>query len=735
MSDPFISVVVCTYNRRTHLERCLKSLKDQEYKNFEIIVVNGPSNDGTDAVLRDYPKIYVISQNELNGLSNARNLGIMASKGEIIAFIDDDAVADKNWLDSLVSGYSDITVGGVGGLVYGPEKSHLQFDNGIINKSGLPEAIRPHGKKLKKDEFQILMGTNCSFKREVLYSVGGFDPYFKYYHDESDLCVRIALRGYRIVYQRSAFVVHDMVEGHNRRTPYDLNWYEILKNVIYFTLKNFHCEIRSYTTRPIYSTLWWLHFFLFHFLNHRISGKQLFHIYRQVLSGVMKGYRDGMKSELNKYDISVLSSNYSDNSKNVDGINWEEKHNPIKNEEILNKNFKIALISQEYARDCTGGICRYTYDLAHELGELGNEVHIVTRSGTNECHQYMDNNIFIHAVVSEPIDTLSFTSSMQLTNKNISYSNAVCIKLLELIRTHGIQIVEAPLWDSEGFVFSLLKPRPLIVRIETPLCKVVEIQGWEVTKDLKFANWMEGETLRRADKIIAISEAIGNLICKHHQIPKEKIEVSPLGITIPREVPPNNSIERITTNVLFVGRIERRKGIDTLFKAIPQIIANFANVRFTIVGSDTAFSVHGDSYKEFLLKNLDEKFHPYVSFKGFIPDIMLQEYYKNCDIFIAPSLYESFGLIYLEAMAWGKPVIGCDVGGVPEIIVDGETGIIIPPGDVNALTEAIALLICDKDKREKMGKMAFERVKRIFTKEMMAENALKIYSDLLLKNN
>jgi len=134
MSDPFISVVVCTYNRRTHLERCLKSLKDQEYKNFEIIVVNGPSNDGTDAVLRDYPKIYVISQNELNGLSNARNLGIMASKGEIIAFIDDDAVADKNWLDSLVSGYSDITVGGVGGLVYGPEKSLLQFDNGIINK-------------------------------------------------------------------------------------------------------------------------------------------------------------------------------------------------------------------------------------------------------------------------------------------------------------------------------------------------------------------------------------------------------------------------------------------------------------------------------------------------------------------------------------------------------------------------------------------------------------------------
>lgn len=730
MLNPLVSVVVCTYNRDRYLERCLVSLKKQLYQNYEIIVVNGPSNDETDSILRRYPDIQVIRQKSLNGLSYARNLGINASKGEIVAFIDDDAVADKKWLVNLVSGYTDDSVGGVGGLVYGPQKTHLQFDNGTIDKCGIPVAIRPESTGLRKGEFQIFMGTNCSFKRDVLHDVGGFDPYFRYYHDESDLCVRIAMSGHQIVYRRDAFVVHDMVEGHNRKSPYDLNWSEILKNVIYFTMKNFPGELLSYTARPVYSTLWWLLFFQYHLVNRRISLRQLIHIYHQVFAGVIRGYRDGLclKSGTGSF-MGVNNVRGVDNDGSPTNPP-EEKFSSANRRDESHRFLRIALVSQEYAKDCHGGICRYTYDLAHGLADLGNEVHVISKSESREEYDYRDGNVFVHKVTPQSIDFLNLSFLMPVSKKNLSYSYAVCQKLLDLVHSDGIQIVESPLWDAEGFVFSLVKPVPLVVRIETPLCKVAEIQEWKITKDLKFAHWMEGETVRRADKVIAISKAIGTLICDYHTVLEDKIEVSPLGIDLPDNYPSLIDTERDTLDVLFVGRLEKRKGIETLFEAIPVVIDRVPNARFTLVGGDTHVSPLGGSYKKYLLKSLNKKYHPYLHFAGFVSDAELMEYYRNCDIFVAPSLYESFGLIYLEAMGWGKPVIGCDVGGVPEVIVNGETGIIVPSGDAKALAEAISLLLVNREKRRTMGQMAFQWVKNNYTKDIMIKNSLNLYFNL-----
>lgn len=290
-----VSVVICTYNRAKYLDKCILSLKKQTYPNFEIIVVNGPSKDETDQILNEYPEIILIKQTELNGLSFARNLGIERSNGEILAFIDDDAIADENWIKYLVEGYSDELVGGVGGLVFGPQKTHLQFDRGTINKCAIPNAIRTEEEQLKKDEFPIIMGTNSSFRKDILKGVGGFDPYFKYYHDESDLCVRIAQKGYKIVYQRDAYVIHEMVEGHNRKSPYDLNWSEIMKNVIYLILKDFKGNFSSYTIRPVKSMYWWLKYFGFIYNRKLISLKQLFGIYIKLFKGAIIGYLDGLK--------------------------------------------------------------------------------------------------------------------------------------------------------------------------------------------------------------------------------------------------------------------------------------------------------------------------------------------------------------------------------------------------------------------------------------------------------
>ena len=703
---PSVSVVICTYNRANYLERCIKSLKKQTYPNFEMIVVNGPSTDETVQVLYKYPEIQVVRQEELNGLSFARNLGIAASNGEIIAFIDDDAVADENWIMYLVAGYTDDSVGGVGGLVYGPQKTHLQFDRGTINKCAIPTAIRDKDMKLRKDEFSIIMGTNSSFRKEVLYEVDGFDPYFRYYHDESDLCVRIAKKGYRIVYQREASVIHDMLEGHNRNSHYDLNWTEIMKNVIYFTLKNFRTEFSSYIFRPVKSLFGWLEYFASLYLNKDISLKQLFDIYLKLAKGAMKGYTDGIKVRETKNKLVDITT--------PDG----------------GKKLKICFLSQEFAKNCNGGVCRYTYDLAHALAELGNEVHVITKSERNREYEYRDGDVVVHKIVPEPMDFLGLSEDMSITKKNLSYSYSACLKLLELIDKFDIQIVEGPLWDGEGFVFSLVNPIPLVVRLETPLFKVAEIQRWQMTKDLKFVNWMEGETVRRAEKAIAISKDIGTLIGNHHTLSSEKFELCPLGIEVPDESLLLRDKKEKVLDVLFVGRLEKRKGVKTLFKAIPIVLEEVPDAQFHIVGKDTNLAPNGGSYREFLLQNLGKKYHKNVRFVGYVDDNELKDFYRNCDIFVAPSLYESFGLIYLEAMAWGKPVIGCDTGGAPEIIEDGETGILIPPEDVNALAGAI-INLKDEKLRAKMGEKGRRKVENDFSNKIMAENTYKIYCDVI----
>jgi len=416
-------------------------------------------------------------------------------------------------------------------------------------------------------------------------------------------------------------------------------------------------------------------------------------------------------------------------------VNKDSIQNPlpvfVKQKKDANKNLKIALLSQEFSKNCNGGVCRYTYDLAHALAESGNEVHVITRSEKNYEYEYEESGVFIHKIIPELVNFINLPEDVNVSKKNLSYSYSACLKLLNLIDNFGIQIAEAPLWDSEGFVFSLVKSIPLIIRLETPLFKVAEIQNWQITKDLKLANWMEGETARKADKTIAISKDIGTLIGSHHNISEERIDLCPLGIEVPDENLLISDQKKNGFNILFVGRLEKRKGVETLFNALPMVLEKIPDTQFYLVGADTNLAPDGGSYKKYLLKNLDKKFHKNVKFIGYVDDMELKTYYNDCDLFVAPSLYESFGLIFLEAMAWGKPVIGCNIGGIPEIVEDGNDGILIQPDDEKSLADAIIKLLTDKYLRVKMGVCGRKKVENSFSMEKMTEITYNIYKRLI----
>ena len=112
-----VSIVISTYNRATTLARTLLSLRYLRYTNFEILVVNGPSTDDTEKVLRANQDLIKVVSCPVRNLSTSRNLGINASSGEIIALIDDDAIPEPDWLDMIVTGFDDDQVASVGGFI------------------------------------------------------------------------------------------------------------------------------------------------------------------------------------------------------------------------------------------------------------------------------------------------------------------------------------------------------------------------------------------------------------------------------------------------------------------------------------------------------------------------------------------------------------------------------------------------------------------------------------------
>jgi GT2 family glycosyltransferase len=303
---PFVSVIVCTYNRSEYLTKCLNSLLDQTYDNFEVIIVNGPSIDETDNLLKKYP-FRVIQQKGKRGLSAARNQGIKAAKGEIIALIDDDAIADNNWIKYIIKKYIDESIGSVGGATYYMSDSKvIEMTMALdVTQFGRPRGTPIDDNNSKYVRFKFVHGCNCSFRKKIFEEIGGFDEYYTYWLDETDLCVRIAKAGYEIDYEPNAVVYHAK-EGSNRPDV----WYHISEKQLYFAFKNFgnvipiekilYEDFKNFMRDLKKNTIGLIRYKI-NFLEYVLSVKNL-------IIGRIYGYRDGIfirkkyKNNSNKED-------------------------------------------------------------------------------------------------------------------------------------------------------------------------------------------------------------------------------------------------------------------------------------------------------------------------------------------------------------------------------------------------------------------------------------------------
>jgi len=172
-----------------------------------------------------------------------------------------------------------------------------------------------------------------------------------------------------------------------------------------------------------------------------------------------------------------------------------------------------------------------------------------------------------------------------------------------------------------------------------------------------------------------------------------------------------------------------QKGYKYLIKAIPQVIKEFPQMKLLIIGGGGVPSETTEEEIKRLVKILG--LTNYVHFLGWRKDI--GEILSICDLFVLPSLWEGFGLSNVEAMAAGIPVVATNVDAIPEVVSDGETGILVPPKNSGALANAILSLLKDPEKMRKMGQAGKKRAFTFFSAERMVKDYEKLYLSIFSK--
>lgn len=221
MNQPLVSVVIVTRNRSEMVRQCLYHLQQQDYDPFEIIVVDGSSNNLTEQIVRQEPTVqYIFLPDGKNRMTQARNLGIMAAAGQIVAFIDDDSMVTSNWLTALTSSYHNEDIGGVGGRVLDPAELKT-LNSGLGVGQVLPDGrlIDNFATETSTEiEVDRLKGCNMSFRKDVLEEVGLFDNFYRTLWDDVDICTKIRKAGYRLLFNPHVLVNHLLATQENGLT-------------------------------------------------------------------------------------------------------------------------------------------------------------------------------------------------------------------------------------------------------------------------------------------------------------------------------------------------------------------------------------------------------------------------------------------------------------------------------------------------------------------------------------
>lgn len=384
----------------------------------------------------------------------------------------------------------------------------------------------------------------------------------------------------------------------------------------------------------------------------------------------------------------------------------------------------------------TGGMNVYVRELSKELGRMGHRVDVFTRfqdEQTTQIESIGENAQVIHLDAGP--------RAAYDKNKLPMHAQEFADQIEEYARAQGItyDVIHSHYWVS-GLVAHELQTRwnvPFLQMFHTlgelknSVAKAVGDQ--EVAARIIG----EGSVMRWADRLVAATPLEReHMVCLYGAEPA-KIKVIPAGVDTKLFYPRDRAKVREllglpdldTPILLFVGRIERLKGIDTLLESVA-VVSRYCSgrdLKVLIVGGGGQTEDENAELRRVVELHRDLNLEDQVEFVGSKPQEMLPLYYSAADVTIMPSHYESFGLVAVEAMASGTPVIASNVGGLQFTVVDGETGYLVEQENHFQLAERVHNLLKNPELREKMGEQAHLHAQQ-FSWETVASQVVELYA-------
>ena len=376
---------------------------------------------------------------------------------------------------------------------------------------------------------------------------------------------------------------------------------------------------------------------------------------------------------------------------------------------------KVALVSDWYYPK-VGGVAKHIHDLALHLKNKEHDVIVVTNShGTDE--EMGDEGIRIYRIsgLTDPLLSINISprASKELRNLLLEEKPDVfhAHHAFTPLSLRGIAVAK-----EENFP-TILTTHSIFLAYDSPLwdffSQAFPILGWYIEK---------------ADRIIAVSEAAKTFIS---HFTRKSVVVIPNGVDC-REFHPNWNKEKLKEElgvegdvILCVSRLSYRKGIHVLLNSMRILSQRRKDARLIVVGEGEMGLFLRTQAK---LLDIEDK----VRFTGYVPDEELPKFFGLADVFVLPSITaEAFGIVLLEAMASGRPVVTTRVGGIPEVVEGSGCGILVDPGDEQMLADAILLLLEDKGLREELGRRGREVAEDTYSWDVITERIEGVYREVI----
>jgi glycogen(starch) synthase len=385
---------------------------------------------------------------------------------------------------------------------------------------------------------------------------------------------------------------------------------------------------------------------------------------------------------------------------------------------------KIGTLTWEYPPRVVGGIARHCEGLAKALIKQKHDVHLFTLD-------------FPGAPEYEEMDGIKvYRASTELGHPNfltwvLMFNHFLSKRMADVTKTVDFDVMHVHDWLAafSGISFKHYLKKPIVLTMHST--EVGRAQGLH-SPDSFSINGIEWWATYEADRVIVCSHSMKDEICNHFNLPREKVDIIPNAIDASKyDIPVDRGAVRQRYGVgwgekliLCVGRLVPQKGVEYFIRAIPLIAKKYPEAKFIIVGEGWS--------RDLLEEEARASGHANkITFTGFASDKQVIELMTSADTLVVPSIYEPFGIVALEGMATGVPVVASRVGGLAEVIDHDKTGIFVYPRSPESLAWGIDKVLSDPDNAKMLTKNAKEKLHKAYSWEAVAMKTVEVYKKVV----